>query len=307
MGYDVVMRTFLIIFGVVAFSLLLVVVHRALGAAPAVPGEGGSIAGESDHLERRLRKDPNVLFFSGYETDPWEKVWGMVWGPSPKGNLDVVAGKSSFRGRSARVKYPAGQIGGDSACQYLCSFERMGLSPREECYIRYYVRFEPGFDFVKGGKLPGLVGGNANTGGKKPDGQDGWSARLMWRSGGRIVQYVYHPDQKDVWGDDFDWKVEGEPCRFIPGKWHCVETQVRLNTPGERDGFLRSWLDGVEALKAEGLRFRDVGSLRVDGLYFSTFFGGGDLSWAPSEDQTIWFDDFVLSASPIGPAQGKGR
>ena len=71
----------------------------------------------------------------------------------------------------------------------------MGVGGYDDLYCSYYVRFAPGFDYVKGGELPGLAGGAANTGGNKPTGRDGWSARMMWRTGGEVVQYVYHVDQ----------------------------------------------------------------------------------------------------------------
>lgn len=284
-----------------ALAAVCLVMPRAFAEGSPLP-ERQAVAGEPSALEPGLQGRPGILFFSGYETDPWEDAWGMVWGPAPKDHLSFVTGPTALRGRSARVRYPKGAIGGDSACQYLCSFPKMGLAPREECYVRYYVRFDPGFDFVKGGKLPGLVGGQANTGGHIPNGRDGWSARLMWRSGGRVVQYLYHPDQKGVWGDDLDWATDGEPCRFVPGTWHCVETCVRMNTPGKHDGVLRSWFDGALALETATIRFRDVPELQIDGFYFSTFFGGGDLSWAPPEDQYAQFDDFVLAGGPIGPA-----
>jgi hypothetical protein len=260
-----------------------------------------AVAGEPDSIEPGLQNRSDILFFSGYESEPWESAWGMKWGPSPKENLTLVSGKDAFRGRSARVRYPKGTIGGDSACQYLCPFEKMGFAPRDACYIRYYLRFDPGFDFVKGGKLPGLVGGKGNTGGQIPNGSDGWSSRLMWRSGGRVVQYVYHPDQKGVWGDDLDWMKDGKPCYFKPGVWHCVESYVKLNTPGKHDGIIRSYLDGEQVLEVKTLRFRDVQELQIDGFYFSTFFGGGDLSWAPEKDQYVQFDDFVLANGYVGP------
>jgi hypothetical protein len=82
---------------------------------------------------------------------------------------------------------------------------------------------------------------------------------------------------------------------------------VKLNTPGRHDGVIRSWLDGDKVLDVTTLRFRDVPELSIDGFYFSTFFGGGDLSWAPTEDQYVQFDDFVLADGYIGPASAEGR
>jgi Polysaccharide lyase 14 len=38
----------------------------------------------------------------------------------------------------------------------------------------------------------------------------------------------------------------------------------------------------------------------LDGLYFSTFFGGSGSDWAPPKDETIDFDGFVISTSAIG-------
>ena len=261
-------------------------------------------AGEPGFMEKPLQARTDILFYSGFETDPWQEAWKMAWGPSPSTNVTIITGRKAFSGRSLRVRYPAGQIGGDSACQWFTPFARLGLEPREECTARYVVRFDPHFDFVKGGKLPGLVGGAANTGGHIPNGRDGWSARLMWRTGGHVVQYVYHPDQKTQWGDDLPWMVDGKPCVFEPGVWHTVETYVKMNTPGKHDGIIRSWFDGKPALEVTTLRFRDVPELKIDAFYFSTFFGGGDPSWAPLRDQFIQFDDFAIASGPVGPPSG---
>src|SRR5690606_35165672 len=138
----------------------------------------------------------------------------------------------------------------------------------------YSLCFSPGFDFVKGGKLPGLVGGNANTGGQRPNGRDGFSARMMWRSAGQVVQYVDHPDQVSIWGDDMDYDLDG-PVRFEPGRWYRVQHHLVLNTPGNpgaRDGQVQGFLDGKLCLDRRNLRFRDSASLFIDQFYFSTFF-----------------------------------
>ena len=53
--------------------------------------------------------------------------------------------------------------------------------------LSYEVAFDAGFDWVKGGKLPGLRGGpdpNGCSGGHQPNGSDCFSTRLMWRKDG---------------------------------------------------------------------------------------------------------------------------
>jgi len=278
--------------------LLLAGTAMDLSAAPGAP------LGDPAHLESGLSARPGILFYEGFATDAWVRDFNPEWGPSPAEHCSLAADADAPGGRALRILYPSGLIGGDSACQFLCRFPRMGLPAMEEAWLRYYVKFDKGFNFVRGGKLPGLGGGTANTGGHPANGKDGWTARIMWRPGGRIVQYVYHPGQKTIYGDDLDWEVDGEHPSFQPGQWACVETRVRMNTPGEDNGEIQSWLDGREALHATGLRFRDVPGLKIDVFYFSTFFGGGDPSWAATKDEHAEFTGFVIGRGPIGPAAG---
>lgn len=114
---------------------------------------------------------------------------------------------------------------------------------------------------------------------------------MMWRENGCAVQYVYHPDQPGSFGEDFRWSV-----RFRPGVWHRIEHVVVMNAPGERDGVILGWIDGRLVLERRDLRFRDTAGLAIDLVYFSTFFGGGDRTWAPDSDQFVEFDDLVATA-----------
>jgi hypothetical protein len=258
--------------------------------------------GDTAHLEPGLASRPGILFYQGFAESDWVPAWAPEWGPQPLDHGSIVDAPGAPGGKALRVLYPQGEIGGASGYQFLCRFPKMGLPVMEEGWLRYYVRFDPGFDFVKGGKLPGLGGGKANTGGHPSDGRDGWTARLMWRPDGRIVQYVYHAGQKGVYGDDLDWAVDGKPVHFVPGEWACVETRVKLNDPGKDNGEIQSWLNGRDALDATGLRFRTIPGLKLDVFYFSTFFGGGDLSWAAVKDEHAEFTGFVIGRGPIGPA-----
>jgi hypothetical protein len=56
--------------------------------------------------------------------------------------------------------------------------------PVDEAWLSYRLRFPDGFDFVKGGKLPGLFGGTVTSGRHIPDGTNGFSTRYMWRPTG---------------------------------------------------------------------------------------------------------------------------
>ena len=169
--------------------------------------------------------------------------------------------------------------------------------PADHLFLRYRVRFAPDFPFVKGGKLPGLYGGARISGGRIPDRTDGFSTRFMWREGGAGEVYAYLPSSK-TWGTS----LGRGSFRFLPGRWHCLEQEVALNTPGRADGVVRVWLDGRPVYATETLLFRTVPTLRIEGLFFSTFFGGHDASWAPPADTYADFADFALGEGRIGCA-----
>lgn len=193
-------------------------------------------------------------------------------------------------GRALRVRYPAADIGGGAGVQFELPLRRRG----DDLHLRYRVRFQRGFDFVLAGKLPGLAGGDANSGGDVPNGSDGWSGRLQWLQGGRVENYMYLPTS-DGFGTHFPWRG-----RLSRGSWNCLEMRYRLNTPGRSNGRIMSWLNGRPVLDRSGLRFRDTRSLRIDQVYFSTFFGGNTDDYAPERAQFAWFDDFVVSTGRIG-------
>lgn len=252
-----------------------------------------------------VHAENTVVYYNNFDDDPigtyTQILLAVDWNGAAvengiaEGRVSVIEGKDAFRGKSLRVFYPAGTFGPQNGgAQW-----RMTLPKKyEELYCSYAIRFGEGFNFVQGGKIPGLTGGDGNTGGKIPDGRDGWSARMMWRAGGRAVQYVYHPDQMDMWGQDFNWLIGGER-RFKPGIWHRVEHRIVMNTPGKRNGIIQAWFDGQLALNQRNLCFRDVPHLVIDAFYFSTFFGGGDSSWSAVKDERIDFDEVIISTAPI--------
>ena len=227
-----------------------------------------------------------------YDETMMEEDWNdPTWSNGVRDERVTIVETEEPGNYALAVHYPEGSYGTSATgAQWKVplngSFERVTLS--------YRMKFLGDFDFVRGGKLPGLIGGTGNTGGSVPDGTDGWSARMMWRTDGAIVQYVYHPDQPNSYGEDLPWTTNGSPLQFEPNRWYTVRHDITMNTPGEYDGIIRTWLDGNPALEVTSMRFRDVDELAIDTMYFSTFFGGGSSSWATTQDELILFDDFEV-------------
>jgi hypothetical protein len=223
-------------------------------------------------------------FLTDWNGSPWEL--GIA-----NGHVDIVEGPEAYRGKSLRVLYLKDKANyGKSGASWLIPLKKT----YEEIYCAYRIKFAPDFDFAQGGKLPGLIGGAGNTSGHKPTGSDGWSARMIWTEKGNIAQHVYHPDQSDFYGDVFPWHSP-----FAPNTWHQVEHRIVMNTPGQNNGILQTWLDGILALDIHTLRYRDVDTLGIDTFYFTTFFGDDGPSLGPSKNETITFDNLMIATAPI--------
>ena len=194
-----------------------------------------------------------------------------------------------------RVTYAGSEFGPSSGgVQFKVPFS----SGFDELYFSYRVRFAYGFDFVKGGKLPGFMGGTGPTGCVSD--RNGFSARNMWRARGEIVQYIYAPRKKNVCGDDYHYSKNSETQLFTPGRWQTVEHRLVMNTPGLNNGIMQAWVDGALVLDVRDFLFREAdSSFSIDMLYFSTFYGGGDQSWAPKTEQVADFDELIVADRPI--------
>jgi hypothetical protein len=85
--------------------------------------------------------------------------------------------------------------------------------------------------------------------------------------------------------------------QFSTGKWHHLAEELVLNQRGSPDGVSRVWYDADPAqaptFEATRLTFRSD-STPVTAVFFSTFFGGHDASWATPVDTFVDFADFVV-------------
>ncbi len=258
------------------------VVERILPAA-ATPDPGPGV-----------RPSPAAAWSDDFSGD-WQAQWNVrqkgAWGEE---NFEVLS--TGGEPGVLRVHYPKGSaapsvsrkegvpLGGGQF------YAGLDVPPQDSLRLSYDLRFADNFDFVKGGKLPGLFGGAGASGGNIPDGTDGFSTRLMWRREGQGEVYAYLPTSKG-YGDS----IGRGAWTFTPSQWHTVEQEVVLNQPGQSDGQVRVWLDGNLVLQDSGLMFRTTDDLQLDGIFFSTFFGGGDRSWSTPKDTHIDFANFSVS------------
>jgi hypothetical protein len=155
--------------------------------------------------------------------------------------------------------------------------------------LNYEVRFPVGFQFVKGGKLPGMYGGVEPFSGGGHN-SNGWSMRLMWRKNGAAEVYGYISTTKD-YGNDWG---KGNFFFKADGNWHQISEHIHLNTPGQSNGWVTLSYDGIQYINQTGLAITTTNTL-IGGLFFSTFFGGHSSSWAPKTAMQISFANFSLS------------
>ena len=235
-----------------------------------------------------------------------------------EGRVRVVSGSEAFGGTGSALAtfYPAGVHGTrETGAQWPYDFDQS----YEEATLSYRVRFAPGFDFVRGGKLPGLAGGTAPTGSTQATGFNGWAGRLMWRtdfngvsgqpqqltSGG--ITYAKYTDS-GFSGDgvqedrNFFFNPNGSRTEFVADRWYQITQRIVMNTPGEFNGIQQIWVDGVLVINEQNLRYRLDDSFAIDQMYFSTFYGGNE-DWRTSKDEEAYFDDFVITI-PDGDSGG---
>ncbi|EMD32878.1 polysaccharide lyase family 14 protein [Gelatoporia subvermispora B] len=179
----------------------------------------------------------------------------------------------------------------------------------QEVVMAYEVMFEDGWDWVLGGKLPGMYGGSGDSaygcsGGRQDDRCRCFNFRLMWRQQGDLEVYAYTPPlpanlevllavpPKSIEHSDYGVSVGRGAARFKAGKWHVVSERVKIGRVGRAEGeLIELYIDGKSVLCAKKLVLRtpEGHDGRVQGMHFSTFFGGNAPEWAPQKDQRAWF------------------
>lgn len=246
--------------------------------------------------------------------------------------VDDSAIAKGFDSRLIRIAYPANSCspgdtykGDTSGTAALAGTARPtgGVSfvyPARSCehvIMRYGVKFPVGFDWRWGGKLPGpstadpiASGGNTNP---AIAGVISLTARVVWRPDGLLTPYFYMGDNRDprwvgsgysnpaitnaTWQDAFysGSTLFASPAYFTPGQIDVIEIELKMNTPGVRNGYARVSLNGTTFAERSDLKWRNEGggALKWDRMFMSSFFGG---STAVTSDSQLWFTEVATWA-----------
>lgn len=193
------------------------------------------------------------------------------------------------------------------------------ITGTEEATFEYDFTFQKGFEWAKGGKLPGLAGTSAKTipvgcNDNVTDQRKGFSARLMWREKGRLVAYTYFPNR--IKNNKIPTKGQGR-CgiditvtkKLESGKNYRVKQYIKLNTPNKSNGILKIELfdkdkkdkNGnytvVDTLNLKNVKYRSDSEIKINSALFHTYRGGGRTTkeFMSKKTSYIDFDNFLLT------------
>jgi hypothetical protein len=255
------------------------------------------------------------LFCNGFEDGDFS-VWDDYDGnPGETNRLLEDSGPFELAGNHVAQLMPPEGRGGADVLKVL-------PSPQDRVYARWYVKWEPGFDFTAPNHGGGLFGGERNLlgrSGHQPDGTDFFIANVDYRPGDPVLYlYAYYAgmyqDCADpngsCWGDSLPCVYGGSYCerpehlpsvtlpRVEADRWYCIETMTDAGTPtpseSGADGAMNLFIDGMEIGPWEGLWLRSTPSLKVSILWLSLFH---------HEDHAaagIRLDNVVVSTERIG-------
>ncbi|MFH0341682.1 MAG: polysaccharide lyase [Chromatiales bacterium] len=235
--------------------------------------------------------------------------------PGP-GRATIVSGGNAVSGNSLRHRFPANTIGAKSGTLFRAP---IGAN-LNEAYFGYWVRFDPNFPKILGGKLPGLEGGTTDTGKVSPCcGQPmeqglGFSTRLMFPGSRSFSPYFYwmdNPRCDETGCNGTSNPPSGGPglgglYAMIPGKWYFVEEHVKLNSPANAaNGLFELWINGKKVWGIANTRIRGPGAtFSISHIIFNTYLGGNTSSWESPIETYNFFDVVVVSRNRIGKPAG---
>jgi hypothetical protein len=274
-----------------------------------------------------IGSDPAVVFAHNFENDSrvddLRRHWDVVFHDATIKITDDP--EIVHRGRkSLELTFPkrAGDVGN--------GLMKRIEEERDVLFLRYYQKIDKNLDITGAGSFHngGAIAAHYHVDGRSTPGQraDGRNKFLVGYEctvyseappPGHLAVYVYHPEQRQAYGDIFFPTGVVQPNTSLPadfgpsfvsrpnfrpelGRWYCYEFMVRADSAGRRDGRIACWVDGKLIADFPNLRFRDTDTLKIDFLSI-----GGYINPNKIRTNMLWFDDVVAATSYIGPQRSR--
>lgn len=248
--------------------------------------EGGDIDSqvkENPDITVNFDRPPNTYWYDDFVED-----FGNVSGYSDaEKNRHNITDSNTLSVKL--LKDEIGQAGGA-----ICDIE---LQNAAEYTIEYKVKFQEDFQWTKGGKLPGLGGGEVYAGGQGVSAGDGWSFRPVWHyydgvnnNQPFLAPYAYYVDQPGTYGDEF-----GKRYAIQDNVWYNIWIHIKMNIGTSNNGVLHIKVNDNTLYYNNSFRWVTQNSGReIDELMWDIFRGGVGPDYIATEDNLIYFDTFVI-------------
>ena len=86
-------------------------------------------------------------------------------------------------------------------------------------------------------------------------------------------------------------------------QWYCVETHLKMNTPGVANGVIEVWIDGAQTMSYTGRMFRGPSVSGPNGNSSLTGFNAIRI-YRQAGVGTMWYDAFAVGSTRIGCSAG---
>ena len=249
-----------------------------------------------------------VIFADDFKSGELGARWDEQ-SPAKNKALSFAPSRAEVCGkRCLKVEARLGENQGGGLTKWFQSVERV--------FVRFYVRFDPGCDYVhhfvtlRANK--GLRGGDKWSGfggaGLCPAGDERFSTALepwgnwgRWPAPGKWNFYSYWHEMKSspdgkYWGNSF-LADQQEP--MPKDRWICAEFMLKHNTPGQPDGEQAFWIDGRLLGHWRGINWRKAESLKANALTLESYVTD---RWTKNPTNVVFFDNLVIALEYIGPA-----
>jgi len=264
-----------------------------------------------DDAKAQLEKPGNVLFSDGFESSESLAKYFEVRG-SKEGRAKVTSDAKLAHTGAGALQLTAPANDGKSSGAGVSGW--FGPEGYERVYLRYYLKFAADYDQGDlnhtGGCLVAAAGDNKwagmGTAGILPKGDDHFSTSFeSWRDWGRIASpgsmhlYTYWMDMKrdrdgNYWGNSL-MPETAERTTPQRDRWYCFEIMIKANEVGKSDGELAAWIDGVLYVHFAKFRWRSDAAVKLKRLGLDVCVHHA------AKDNTVWYDDVVLSTGYVGP------